>query len=99
MQYGDLIQFDPIETVIRLRDANERSEAHQLVATYAISDEMAERLAAVVRVGRLPHRLSRPLRDRSCWRVAPPDRSVLWIEVAGVPGRVLLRPADRPGGK
>lgn len=32
MQYGDLIQFDPIETVIRLRDANERSEAHQLVA-------------------------------------------------------------------
>ena len=48
MQYGDLIQFDPIETVIRLRDANERSEAHQLVATYAISDEMAERLAAVV---------------------------------------------------
>ena len=44
MQYGDLIQFDPIETVIRLRDANERSEAHQLVATYAISDEMAERL-------------------------------------------------------
>ena len=43
MQYGDLIQFDPIETVIRLRDANERSEAHQLVATYAISDEMARR--------------------------------------------------------
>jgi Family of unknown function (DUF6079) len=32
MQYGDLIQFDPIETIIRLRDANERSEAHQLVA-------------------------------------------------------------------
>src|SRR5215475_15091793 len=48
MQYGDLIQFDPIETVIRLRDADERSEAHQLVATYAISDEMAERLAVVV---------------------------------------------------
>src|SRR5215468_5626942 len=48
MQYGDLIQFDPIETVIRLRDANERSEAHQLVATYAISSEMAERLVAVV---------------------------------------------------
>ena len=48
MQYGDLIQFDPIETVIRLRDANERSEAHQIVATYAISDEMAERLIAVV---------------------------------------------------
>ena len=48
MKYGDLIQFDPIETIIRLRDANERSEAHQLVATYVISDEMAERLTTVV---------------------------------------------------
>lgn len=48
MQYGELIQFDPIETIIQLRDANERSEAHQLVATYVISDEMAERLATVV---------------------------------------------------
>jgi hypothetical protein len=48
MKYGDLIQFDPIETIIRLRDADERSEAHQLVATYVISDEMAERLTTVV---------------------------------------------------
>jgi hypothetical protein len=48
MKYGDLIQFDPIETIIRLRDANAQSEAHQLVATYVISDEMAERLATVV---------------------------------------------------
>lgn len=48
MKYGDLIQFDPIETVIQLRDANALSEAQQLVGTYVISDEMAERLATVV---------------------------------------------------
>jgi hypothetical protein len=48
MKYGDLIQFDPIETVIQLRDADKAIEAKQLVATFVISDEMAERLAAVI---------------------------------------------------
>jgi hypothetical protein len=48
MKYGDLIQFDPIETVIQLRDANDLGEAQQLVGTYVVSDEMAERLATVV---------------------------------------------------
>jgi chromosomal replication initiation ATPase DnaA len=48
MKYGDLIQFDPIESVIQLRDADDLGEAQPLVATYVISDEMAERLAAVV---------------------------------------------------
>jgi len=44
MKYGDLIQFDPIETVIQLRDANELTKARQLASTYVISDEMADRL-------------------------------------------------------
>ncbi len=48
MKYGDLIQFDPIETVVQLRDADRTAAAKQLVATFVISDEMAERLAAVV---------------------------------------------------
>jgi hypothetical protein len=48
MKYGDLIQFDPIETVVQLRHADKTAEAKQLVATFVISDEMAERLAAVV---------------------------------------------------
>ncbi|HWP41536.1 MAG TPA: DUF6079 family protein, partial [Tepidisphaeraceae bacterium] len=48
MKYGDLIQFDPIETVVQLRDADVLNEACQLVATYVISDEMAERLTALV---------------------------------------------------
>ena len=48
MKYGDLIQFEPIESVIQLCDADDLGEAQPLVATYVISDEMAERLAAVV---------------------------------------------------
>ncbi len=48
MKYGDLIQFEPIESVIQLQNADEISEAQQLVATYVISQEMAERLATVV---------------------------------------------------
>jgi len=43
MRYGDLIQFDPIETVVQLRDADEATTARQLVATYVISNEMAEK--------------------------------------------------------
>jgi hypothetical protein len=48
MKYGDLIQFDPIETVVQLRNADAENEARRLVATYVISDEMAERLVALV---------------------------------------------------
>lgn len=45
MRYSDLIQFEPIESVIQLLDANRPDEAKKLVATYVISDEMAERIA------------------------------------------------------
>jgi hypothetical protein len=48
MQYGDLIQFDSLETVIQLQDADDISAAQRLISTYVISDEMAERLATVV---------------------------------------------------
>jgi len=48
MKYGDLIQFDPIESVVQLRDADKSSAAHQLVNTYVISEEMAERLTQLV---------------------------------------------------
>jgi hypothetical protein len=48
MKYGDLIQFDPIESVVQLRDANKSSAANHLVNTYVISDEMAERLTQLV---------------------------------------------------
>ncbi|MDE2689748.1 MAG: DUF6079 family protein [Acidobacteriota bacterium] len=48
MKYEDLVQFDPIETVVQLRDADETEAARRLVSTYVISDEMAEKLTSVV---------------------------------------------------
>lgn len=48
MKYGDLVQFDPIESVIELRHADESDKARNLVETYVISEEMAERLESVV---------------------------------------------------
>jgi len=44
MKYGELIQFDPIETVVQLRDSGKEEEARRLVASYVISEDMAERL-------------------------------------------------------
>ena len=48
MKYGDCIQFDPIESVVQLLDANKDDAARRLVSTYVISDEMAERLSELV---------------------------------------------------
>ncbi|SLM29542.1 conserved hypothetical protein [Desulfamplus magnetovallimortis] len=48
MKYGELIRFDPIESVVQLRDADKTSAAHQLVNTYVVSDEMAERMVRLV---------------------------------------------------
>jgi predicted ATPase len=48
MKYRDLIQFEPIETVVQLRDADEVSAARKLVETYVISKEMAEKLINLV---------------------------------------------------
>jgi len=44
MKYSELIHFDPIETVIQLRDAAKKDIARNLVSTYVISEEMAEKL-------------------------------------------------------
>ena len=48
MRYGDLIQFEPIESVIQLLDANRPDEAKRLVSTYVISDDMAERISKLM---------------------------------------------------
>jgi hypothetical protein len=42
MKYGDLIQFEPLESVLQLRDANDEQTAANMVKTYVVSDEMAE---------------------------------------------------------
>ena len=48
MRYSDLIQFEPIESVIQLLDANRPDEGRKLVSTYVISDDMAERIVKIM---------------------------------------------------
>ena len=48
VKYDDLIRFDPIETVVQLRDANKMAAARCLVGSYVVSDEMAEKLADMI---------------------------------------------------
>jgi hypothetical protein len=48
MKYNELIHFEPIESVVQLRTADEAVVARHLVETYVISEEMAERLVNLV---------------------------------------------------
>jgi len=48
MKYKDLVQFEPIETVVQLREADDKQGAATLVKTYVISDRMADLLARLV---------------------------------------------------
>jgi len=48
MKYKELIQFEPIESIVQLRDADHEDSARQLVSTYVISEEMAEKLTELV---------------------------------------------------
>src|SRR6266436_2634249 len=48
MRYSELIQFEPIETVVQLREADSASEARRLVETFVISERMAELLGDLV---------------------------------------------------
>jgi hypothetical protein len=48
MKYRDLIQFDPIESVIVLRSANDQKKAEELVRSYVMSDDMAELVSAKI---------------------------------------------------
>ena len=48
MKYKELIRFEPIESVVQLRDADEATAARHLVETYVISGEMAEKLVGLV---------------------------------------------------
>ncbi|MFC4402377.1 DUF6079 family protein [Gracilibacillus xinjiangensis] len=48
MKYGDLIHFEPIESVVQLTDANEKESAFNLLDTYVISERMAEILDELV---------------------------------------------------
>ena len=48
MNYADLVQFEPIESVIELRTADAAQEARRLVETFVISERMAEQLTTLV---------------------------------------------------
>ena len=48
MKYGDLIQFEQIESVIQLVNAARPDEAKKLVSTFVISDDMADRIAKLM---------------------------------------------------
>ena len=48
MRYEELIRFDPIETVVQLRDADDTAAARHLVNSYVVSDDMAEKLSVLV---------------------------------------------------
>lgn len=48
MKYGDLIEFEPLETILQLRDANDQQTAASMIKTYVMSDEMAERITEII---------------------------------------------------
>lgn len=48
MKYSDLIHFEPIETIVQLREADSASDAQRLVETFVISERMAELLCDMV---------------------------------------------------
>ena len=48
MLYKELVQFDPIEDVIQLRDADKIGSAEKHVKDYVISKRMADQLVNVV---------------------------------------------------
>jgi len=48
MKYSELIQFDPIDEIIELRQASKADVAKELVRTFVISEQMADKLNGVV---------------------------------------------------
>lgn len=44
VKYSELINFNPIETVIELKSAGNKEKAKNLVETYVMSDEMADKI-------------------------------------------------------
>ena len=48
MKYNELIQFESLDTVIQLLDANKPASREKLVSSYVISDEMADRINSII---------------------------------------------------
>ena len=48
MKYSDLISFDPLETVIQLKDSNDEEKARNLIKTHVMSDSLARRYSDII---------------------------------------------------
>ncbi len=48
MKYSEIIHYDPIESVVQLREADLEASARRLVETFVISDRMGEQLSELV---------------------------------------------------
>ncbi len=48
MRYADLVQFEPIESVVQLTTSDDKAEATRLVSSFVISQAMADNLTKVV---------------------------------------------------
>lgn len=48
MRYNEIVNFEPLESLIQLLDANQKEKAINLVKSYVMSDSMAELLNEVV---------------------------------------------------
>src|SRR5690625_1968179 len=44
LQYNELISFEPVESVVKLREADDSKKAISLLNTYVISDNMSDKL-------------------------------------------------------
>ena len=44
LRYSELINFEPVESVVQLKDANDTRRAEQLLSTYVISENMANKI-------------------------------------------------------
>ncbi len=48
MRYGELVRFEPIDSVVQLQEAAAVAGARRLVETYVISERMADHRGGVV---------------------------------------------------
>ena len=48
MKYRDLVQFEPIRTVIQLQQAEQLDKARELVRTFVISEQIGEAMTGLV---------------------------------------------------
>lgn len=48
MRYRDLVQFEPLDSIIQVRDADDKTRARELVASFVFSARMVEQLRELV---------------------------------------------------